>query len=157
MIGRRAELVGQFIKIGGQHHIAFRVPQHQHQAEDFQAEKKQQYAGIEYGRPYHRQAHRGHDLQRRCANRSRRFFHIRTDAAQRGRDIEIGVWNVRQSGDRHDAEHRIDIPGHKADQLLDPLRKEAYRSRRHHVTKGQHHRRYENRHQNQRLNNPSAG
>ena len=94
MVGGGAELVGQLIEIGRQHHVALGVAQHQHQTEDFQTEEKEQHAGVKNGRPHHRQTHRGHHLQRRGADGARRLFHVRADAAQRRGDIEIRVRHV---------------------------------------------------------------
>ena len=157
MIGGRTEFIGELIQVGGQHHVAFRVSQYQHQTKHFKAEEKQQHAGIENRRTYHRQADRGHHLQRRCPYRPRRLFDIRTDATQRGGDIEIGMRDVSQPGNHHNAEHGIDIPRHNPQQLLCPLREKPDRSGGDHITKSQYHRRNKNRHQNQRFNKPSPG
>ena len=94
MVGGGAELVGQLIEIGRQHHVALGVAQHQHQTENLQTEEEEQHAGVKDGRPHHRQTHRGHHLQRRGADGARRLFHVGTDAAQRRRDIKIGVRHV---------------------------------------------------------------
>ena len=156
VVRRRTELVGQLVQIGRQHQVAFRIAQHQHQAEHFEAEEEHQHAGIRQRRHDHRQRHIQHHLDRRGAGHAGRFLDVRTQAFQRRRGIQVDVRHVRQAGDDDDAGEGIDIPGHEAEQLLGPDRVKAHRPHRHHVAKAHHHRRDEDRHQ-QHAARPSRG
>ncbi|MCY1536373.1 hypothetical protein D9M68_718290 [compost metagenome] len=157
MVGGNAQLVRELVEVRGQHQVAFRVAQHQHQAEHFQAQEEQQHGGVQHGRAHHRQADRHHHAQRRGAGHAGGFLHVRTHAAQRRRDVQVGVRHVRQAGDDDDAGQRIDVPGHEAQQVLHPGREKADGAGGHHVAEAQHHGRHEHGHQDQRLDPAAAG
>src|SRR5690606_20618636 len=96
VIGRDAQLVGQLVQVGGQDQVALGITQHQNQTKHFQAQEKQQYAGIENGRANHGQADRAHYLPRAGTGTTGGFFHVRSHAAQGGGNVQVGVWNVGQ-------------------------------------------------------------
>src|SRR5664280_1941064 len=133
VIGRRAELVGELEEIGREDEVAFRVAEHQRQAEDLEAEEEHEHAREEEGRRHHGQADVARDLERRRAGHAGGFFHVRAQALQRRRRIEVDVRYVRQAGDHGDAGERIDVPRHAADQLLRPHRIETDRAGRHDI------------------------
>jgi hypothetical protein len=152
MVGRRTKLVGQLVKIGRQNEVTFGVAEHQHQAEYLETQEEHQYTRIGQGRHDHWQRYIEHHLQRRSARHTRRFFHIGTEALQRGRCIQIYVRHMREARNDHDAGKGVDIPGHKTNQVLHPGGVEAHWPHRYDVTETQHHRRHEDRHQQQRRN-----
>ena len=54
VIRRRSELVRQLEEIGGQHEMAFRVAEHERQAEQLEAEEEDEHRGVEERRHRHR-------------------------------------------------------------------------------------------------------
>jgi hypothetical protein len=67
------------------------------------------------------------------------------------------VWNVRQPRDHGQRQQRIEIPGHKAEDVLRKCRKNPDRSDRDNISERDHHRRDEDRDQDQRLEILPAG
>ena len=149
VVGRHAELVGELVEIGREHQHVLRVAQHQRQAEQFEAEEEHQHAGEQNRRQDHRQADIDRDLERIGAGNARGFLQIGAKPAQRGGAVKIDVRHMGEAGDHDQREQRIQIPRHEAEHVLGQSRKNADRADGDDVAEGDHHRRDENRDQQQ--------
>src|SRR5699024_5372642 len=121
------QLVGELIKICGQNQVALGIPKNQNQPKDLQTEEKQQHSSIQYCWPYHGQTDGHHHPQGICSGSAGGLLNIGAHAAQGSRNIEIGMWYVGQSCNNDNAGKGVDIPGDKANQVLDPYAKKPYR------------------------------
>ena len=122
-----------------QHQVPLGVAQHQRQPEELEAEEEHQYAAVEHGRHDHGEADAGCHPQGAGAGHPRRLLNVGAEASQRRRGVEVDVRDVGQPGDHDDAGHRVEVPRHRAEQLLCPDGDEADRTDRHGVAEAEHH------------------
>ncbi len=151
LVGRHAELVGEFEQIGREHQQALRVAQHQRQPEQLEAQKEHQHAREQDRRQHHRQAHTGGDAPGIGAHGARRLLDIAAETAQRRGGVEINMRHMGQPGDHNQRSEGIEIPRHHADEAPVSYTENAVYKRQHHVAERQHHRGHEDRDQDHRL------
>jgi ABC-type spermidine/putrescine transport system permease subunit II len=109
------------------------------------------HAAVQQRRRHHGQADVQRHAQGAGAADARGFFHVRAQVAQgRGR-IQKHMRHMGQPGNQRNAGHRIDIPRRFTQQRAQPDGEKPHRPHRHHIAKGQHHRRDKHRHQHRQL------
>ena len=138
MIGRRAEDAVDLVDIGGEHHDAAGIAQHQRNAEGLEAQQQ-----IERRREDQRGEHHGQgDVQRHAPDirprRPRGFFEVGGQAAHGGGDIKIDIGHMAEAPDEDHAAKAVDAPGLEAEGLLHPQGHEARGTYGDRVAEGQH-------------------
>ena len=157
MVRRRAELVRELVEVRRQHQVAFRIAQHERQAEELEAQEEDEHRGEQQRRHDERQADRRRDAKRRGAGDTRGLLDVGAQALQRRRRVDVDVRHVREPGDHADRHERVDAPGRAAEEVRRPDGVEPDGTGGDDVAEGEHHRRDEARHEDQRLDPALAG